>query len=29
MKYRSMSEMGLIEFMGRNDNVQKMLVIIL
>ena len=28
MKYRSMSEMGLIEFMGKNGNVQKMLVII-
>lgn len=28
MKYRSMSEMGLREFMGRNCNVQKMLAII-
>ena len=28
MKYRNISEKGLIEFMGRNGKVQKMLVII-
>ena len=28
LRYRSVSEMGIIEFMGRNGNVQRMIVIV-